>query len=298
MLKKSLWLIILFYLVLPLSANGQRKPVTIEGKSILPLRILTRPFSNIYIQKDTSGATIQENVPAFQPFFVYTRPSSEDLESQKGWYEVGQNNRGGVLGWMRTKDVFEWKQTMCLAFTHPEGRSPVLMFANHGPLVDLTMAGEKDRTKAVEKLYGTIDSGQIPEGFPIRSIEPKRAVDISTQFYLLPILAFEELEIGGREGRLLQLAAATASGPDARVATDISQNRNYRIEATMDSAQADKKLYSRMEMDVVFVSDTTVSMRPYIKATLDVIKQVAKNLGQTLLHPTLYGSAFGGIEIR
>ena len=180
---------------------------------------------------------------------------------------------------MRTKDVFEWKQTMCLAFTHPEGRSPVLMFANHGPLVDLTMAGEKDRTKAVEKLYGTIDSGQIPEGFPIRSIEPKRAVDISTQFYLLPILAFEELEIGGREGRLLQLAAATASGPDARVATDISQNRNYRIEATMDSAQADKKLYSRMEMDVVFVSDTTVSMRPYIKATLDVIKQVAKNLG-------------------
>lgn len=269
----------IFCLVLPLSAEGRRKPVIIEGKSILPLRILTRPFSNIYTQKNTSGTTVQENVPAFQPFFVYTRPSAEDLEAQEGWYEVGQDNRGGVLGWMKTKDVFEWKQTMCLAFTHPEGRNPVLMFANRTPLADLTMAGERDRTKAVEKLYAIIDSGRIPKDFPIRSLEPKRAVDISTQFYLLPILAFEELEIGGREGRLLQLAAATASGPDARESTDISQNKDYRTEARMDSAQANKRLYSQMEMDVVFVSDTTVSMRPYIKATLDVIKQVAQILG-------------------
>ncbi|MCP4119159.1 MAG: VWA domain-containing protein [Desulfobacteraceae bacterium] len=279
MFKKFLWLLTIFCLALPVSAEERRKPVTIEGKSILPLRILTRPFSNIYTQKDASGATVQENVPAFQPFYVYTSPSAEDLELQEGWYEVGQDNRGGVLGWMQTKDVLEWKQTMCLAYTHPEGRSPVLMFANRRPLADLTMAGEEVRTKEVEKLYAVIDSGLIPEGFPIRSVEPKRAVDISTQFYLLPILAFEELEIGGREGRLLQLAAATASGPDARESTDISQNKDYLTEANLDAAQASEEARSQMKMDVVFVSDTTVSMRPYIKATLDVIKQVALNLG-------------------
>ena len=36
--------------------------------------------------------------------------------------------RGKVVGWMKSLDVFEWRQTMCLAYTHPDGRKPVLMF--------------------------------------------------------------------------------------------------------------------------------------------------------------------------
>ncbi len=279
MLKRFFLLLIISCLAIPVSAADRRKPVSIEGKSVLPLRVLARPSSHIYNGKDINGGTVKENVPTFQPYYVYTRPSAEDIELQDGWYEVGADNRGTVLGWMQAKDVFEWKQTMCLAYTHPEGRKPVLMFARRGPLADIAQKDTDTRLTEVNTLYNTLESKQIPKDFPIRSVEPKQAVDIASQFYLLPILSFEELEIDGREGRLLQIAAATAGGPDARESTDISQNKGYLDEANKDAAMADAGLLKAMKMDVVFVSDTTVSMRPYIQATLDVIRQVAQDLG-------------------
>ncbi|MFH2059418.1 MAG: VWA domain-containing protein [Pseudomonadota bacterium] len=278
MFKKCLWLFIIVCLAMPVSAQDRRKPVSIEGKTVLPLRVLARPFSNIYSSQDINIGTVKENVPAFQPYYVYTRPSAEDLELQDGWYEVGADNRGNILGWMQAKDVFEWKQTMCLAYTHPEGRKPVLMFAKRDPLADIIQKDTQNRLAEVGKLYTAIETKQIPENFPIRSIEPKQAIDIASQFYLLPILSFEELEIDGREGRLLQIAAATAGGPDARESTDISQNKAYLEKANQASSDVDANVLKTMKMDVVFVSDTTVSMRPYIKATLDVIRQVAQEL--------------------
>jgi hypothetical protein len=279
MLKKCLWLFIIVCLTLPAAAEERRKPVAIEGKNVLPLRVLARPFSNIYTGQDGNSTTVKENVPAFQPYYVYTRPTAEDLELQDGWYEVGPDNRGNILGWMQAKDVFEWKQTMCLAYTHPEGRKPVLMFANRGPLAELIEQDADTRKASVTQLYQAIETKQIPADFPIRSVEPRQAVDISSQFYLLPILSFEEMEMGGREGRLLQIAAAAAGGPDARQSTDISQNMGYLDTANQAAGDVDAGILDKMKMDVVFVSDTTVSMRPYIKATLDVIRQVAQELG-------------------
>ena len=274
-----LWLFIMACMTIPAFAQEERrKPVTIQGKTILPLRVLARPFSNIYNAKDINSGTVIENVPAFQPFYVYTRPSAEDIELQNGWYEIGENNRGKVLGWMQAKDVFEWKQTMCLAYTHPEGRKPVLMFSDRAPLQNILNADETTRRNEVTRFYQALDAKQIPEKFPIRSVEPKQAVDIATQFYLLPILAFDEIELQGREGRLLQLAAATAQGPDARQSTDLSTNPDYLNQATVDAAGVDAQVLKQMDVDVVFVADTTVSMKRYIQATLDVIRQVAQQL--------------------
>jgi len=179
---------------------------------------------------------------------------------------------------MQAKDVFEWKQTMCLAYTHPEGRKPVLMFARREPLAQIVQKDADTRLTEVGKLYNAIETKQIPEDFPIRSVEPKQAIDISSQFYLLPILSFEEMEIEGREGRLLQIAAATAGGSNARESTDISQNKGYLEQANQNAADVNAGVLTAMKIDVVFVSDTTVSMRPYIQATLDVIRQVARDL--------------------
>ncbi|MCW8801488.1 MAG: VWA domain-containing protein [Desulfobacter sp.] len=279
MLRRSLWLFVMVCIAIPAFAQDERrKPVTIEGKTILPLRVLARPFSHIYNAKNINSGTVRENVPAFQPFYVYTRPSAEDIELQDGWYEIGENNRGKVLGWMQAKDVFEWKQTMCLAYTHPEGRKPVLMFSNRTPLQNILNADETARLNKVNSFYQALDAKQIPENFPIRSVEPKQAVDIATQFYLLPILAFDEIELQGREGRLLQLAAATAQGPDARQSTDISKNPDYLDEAIIDASGVDAQVLKQMDVDVVFVTDTTVSMKRYIQATLDVMRQVVQQL--------------------
>ena len=274
--------IILLVLICSTAAWAQdaRRPVKIEGKSILPLRVLARSFSNVYKEKDVTRGTVLENIPVFQPFYVYTRPTPEEIEMESGWYEVGTDNRSTVIGWMQAIDVFEWKQTMCLAFTHPEGRQPVLMFDGKKVLGELLqMPAEKRRTKA-EELYQTIASGKIQPDFPVKSVEPKKAVDISRQFYLLPILNHETIDIDGREGRLLHLAAAAGNSPDAREETDIRKNAGYLNEAVSGSTEASAETSRKLLVDVVWVMDTTVSMRPCIDKTLDVVKVVSRQITQ------------------
>lgn len=58
---------------------------------------------------------------------------------------------------MRAEDVFEWKQTMSLMYTHPEGRHPVLMFEQRTPLLDLVKSPQH-RQKS-EQLYAIVDGG-------------------------------------------------------------------------------------------------------------------------------------------
>ncbi|MBU2627848.1 MAG: hypothetical protein KKE61_04470, partial [Proteobacteria bacterium] len=64
MFKKCLWLLIIVCLAVPVSAEERRKPVPIEGKNILPLRVLARPFSHIYNIQDINSGTVKDNVPA------------------------------------------------------------------------------------------------------------------------------------------------------------------------------------------------------------------------------------------
>lgn len=278
----------------PPATQGPRRPVTIEDKKVLPLRVLARPFSHVYKEKDVTKGTSKENLPVFQPYYVYTRPDPRDIELQDGWYEVGADNRGNVLGWMRAADVFEWKQTMCLSYTHPEGRQPVLMFRDKGVLETILKAAGTERAKKTRELYAAIDARQIPSDFPVRSIEPKQAVDISQQFYFLPILNFQQIEIDGREGRMVELAAATAATPDARESTDLQKNPGYLKEATQETTAAGSRVLQQLKVDVVFVMDTTVSMRPYIKSTLEVIKGVAQGITKDpMLVESIYFGAWG-----
>ena len=61
-------------LPLPLArSQTPRKPVSISGESTLPLRVLVRPLSHIYRDKDAKEI-VKENVPTFQAYYVYTRP--------------------------------------------------------------------------------------------------------------------------------------------------------------------------------------------------------------------------------
>jgi hypothetical protein len=254
----------------------KRSPVKIEGKTFLPLRVLARPFSNIYKEPDVNKGTVEENVPTFQTYYVYTRPEVKATGTDvNGWYEVGSDVRGTVLGWMRAEDVMEWKQTMSLAYTHPEGRKPVLMFEDREVLLKLEKATEDQRKKDTETLYTTLDTGKIPTDFPVRSVEPKKAVDISSQFYLLPILEFGVIELENREGRILKLAAATAAGPDAREDSDIKKNEDYKKEALEGKTSIDLEKLKTLEVDLVFVMDMTGSMQPYINAALDVVKNIS-----------------------
>lgn len=245
-----------------------RKPVIIEGKTFLPLRVLVRPFSKIYQQADENSPIVKENVPVFQPFFVYTRPKVSTAGTKaEGWYEVGSNNRGAVLGWMKADDVMEWKQTMCLTYEHPSGRKPVLMFKDLKALRELVKLPAQERKNNADQFYKQIESKNIPDDFPIVSVEPKDAVDITTQFYLLPILEHAAIEIEGREGRLLKMAAATKT---ERGASDIKESEKEVVPSNLEA-----DMLKNLKMDIVYVVDMTGSMQPYIDATVHAVKMIS-----------------------
>jgi hypothetical protein len=277
----------------------ERMPVSIGEASELPLRVLTRPMSTLY--KDNTGVTaLESNLPAFQAYFVYTRPAGEALDSGTGWYEVGTDDKGKVVGWLKGDDIFEWRQTMCLAFTHPEGRKPVLMFEDEGALAALTKEDAAKRATSTEEFYKAIDGAAaggttLPAKFPVISVEPKMAVDITKQFYLLPILEHKSVELDGREGRLLRIAAVSGSGEKARESSDLRSNAQAAKSAAASSADNAKTL-ENLKIDFVWVIDTTRSMGPYITKATEVMRSVSKNIA---VDPKLTGKiAFGAWAYR
>jgi hypothetical protein len=258
----------------------KKVPLKIEGKESLPLRVLSRAFSNMYKGPDSKSGTVQENVPAFENYYVYSKKDSGNDRDPTLWYEVGSDNKGTIVGWMSSDDVFEWKQTMCLSYTHPEGRYPVLMFDKKEGLEKLTKMPEAKRKESVEKYYSDIATGKLPSDFPIVTIEPKKAIDITRQFYLLPILEFSEIEFNNREARILKLAAVTKEGADARESSDIRTNKEYLQDAVKDSTEINAAALEKLGVDIVWVMDTTNSMMPYITQTLKVVEDASKRISQ------------------
>ena len=244
-----------------------------ETATKLPLRVLPRPFSNIYRDMTASeDGILLANTPAFKPLYVFNRQGL-DLShpaEPSGWYQVGRT-RTAAEGWMQAKDVLEWRQALLVSYTHPgnplEGRSPVLMFRDQTALQaivdDMDMAG---KAKAI---YDGIGSGKIPE--TVVSMEPRRFVDITRQFYVLPILQWSQTQINGDDVRLLQLAAAV---PRSRGA-DTLEKVEYRDQAEVGRT-AGSALLQDAKTDIVFVIDTSRSMQPFIDMTRAAVAQMTQ----------------------
>ncbi|MBU0514955.1 MAG: VWA domain-containing protein [Proteobacteria bacterium] len=253
---------------------ANKTPLKIEGKTTLLLRVLTRPYSNIYAKAEPKAKIVVENVPAFTPYYVYEKPKTKptDLGGTKvaGWYQVGTRTK--PLGWMKAADVMEWKQAMVLAFTNPANRDRVLFFNQLSAVQKLIKDPNDVRSTKVKKIYDTVATGKIPADFPVISIEPKKYVDIATKFYLLPVLYAAEVEINERPATILKVTSATLTGGRGR--SDIRQKPDPKKKpaGTLDTQPASLK---KMGIDVVFVIDATNSMGPYIDATRKIIGDMA-----------------------
>ncbi len=261
---------------------AEKKPVSIEEGSPLSLRVLARPQAKLY--KDASETTaIDGQIPVFKSYFVYTRPGGEARETGTGWYEVGTDEKGTIAGWMKASDVFEWKQTMCLAFSHPQGRKSVLMFEEEESLDALLKETAEKRTQDVNTLYAAIDNAAttpLPADFPIISVEPKLAIDITKQFYLLPILEHKKIQMESYEGRKLLLAAVSGKEDAKRdKSADIRKNDEaLKAATTTESDVAAQK--KDIKFDIVWVMDTTRSMQPYIEEVRNTLEAMSKSLAE------------------
>ena len=245
----------------------------LEAATQLPLRILPRPFSAMYREAAASeDGIVQANVPAFKPLYVFDRQGLDlsQAADPRGWYQVGRSKTEPV-GWMQAKDVLEWRQALLVSYTHPgnplEGRRPVLMFNDRGALEavvdDMDMAGK------AKGIYAAIDGGNIPDS--VVSMEPQRFVDITRQFYVLPILQWSQTRIDGDDVRLLQLAAAV---PNSRGA-DTLASPDY-LEQAQVGRSAGGAVMRDVKTDVVFVIDTSRSMQPFIDMTREAVAGMTK----------------------
>ncbi len=266
-----------------------------EQATGLALLVLPRSFSHLYADRELKQVA-QENLPAFQPLFVFARElpaaGQGDLLVQ-GRYQVGTAEKGPPLGWMAAGDLLEWRQALIAAFTHPgsgeEARQRVLMFPR---LEDLeTLVDEDERELNSLKLYDRIDSGEIPP--EVSSKEPEAFVDIGQDFYLLPVVDYRLLDLDGDELRLVRLASALPGERADPERPDRLDNPGYRRQAAQQ--RPDPERIASLGVDLVFVMDMTRSMQPYLDRTKAAVAAIAEGVAKAGLEERL---RFGLVGFR
>lgn len=265
--KLSLVVMACGLLLLPTVARAQTPPATpatpliMVGKKSLFQRVIARPGATLSPQPSSTSA---KPVPGFTVFYVYARRDD-------GWIEVGRGSSGQIDGWMPADKAIDWKHAMVGAFTNPAGRQRVLFLRTADDQEGVIL--NADPGEAADQLRAAALAGKPG---PVVAMEPANYVDITHNFYLLPILSAQQIEREiGPPMRLLEVLSAPASQP-APPPPSAPKLQDFKA-------------------GVVFVLDTTLSMQPYIEATRAAIKDIVARISASPLRDNF---RFGLIAYR
>lgn len=227
------------------------KPLLMEGKHSLYQRIITKPGAILSDQPSRQNAKALEG---FKVFYVYQRHKND--QGQEDWLQVGSDTQGHIVGWIPSDKAINWAHTMVGAFTNPAGRERSLFLKTEQDeknLITDPNSAEKARTLSKNALAG--------QAGPVIAMEPETYVDITHNFYLLPILDAQQIERpSGPPIRLLHVVSAPSQPSKANASP--ANLRNFKA-------------------SLVFVMDTTVSMEPYIEQTQAAIKNLVNSIQNT-----------------
>ena len=246
--------------------SGQRRPLPMDGQPALFQRVIVKPGASLSERPDAGAPS--HATPGFGVFYVYRRQGT----GADGWVELGAGLDGAIAGWIPAPRTIDWRQTMVLAFNNPAGRDRALFFRDSDAPKKLwldTIGGAAEATRLREAAVAGRDG-------PVIALEPETFVDITRQFYLLPILSAGKIENErANEARLLEVVSAPAQAQRPPV-PDLEALRNYRGA-------------------VVFVVDTTVSMAPYIERTREMLRRVVDRIRDTAVRDNF---RFGMVAYR
>jgi len=215
----------------------QNRPLTVEGKRALYQRVIAVPGAQLLDAPGASRAFAQPVTP-FTVFYVYDRRSHEG----RSYVQVGIDSTGEIDGWLPAEQAIDWQQTLTVGFKDPARQPRVLLFNERDALREIIDANDAERYEALRQ---RAIAGDVA-GTPIAAIQPEGFIDIRRNFYLVPILSHEDVLIGDYQGRLLRVASVPLRDPE---------DDPYRA-------------------GIVFVIDTTQSMRPYIDRTREIMRDV------------------------
>jgi serine/threonine-protein kinase PpkA len=264
--------------------GADREALPMEGKSGLYQRVLTRPGA---VLAPTPGQVPGPGaaMPPLSVLYVYARQAV----GGKDWIEVGALVKNGAQGWLPAAQAIDWRQTLTVAFARTANRQPTLFFRDREVLSNLL--DSEDLVPETDALRAAIAAGKLPEGFPVIAQEPGTYVDPNRQFYLLPILGFEEQYLeSGLKSNLLNVAAVTLQAGDQDLLGQGGADSAQGGAAAAQSAGA-----SDYRAAVVFVVDTTRSMGPYIDRTRDAVRRIYDRLKGSAMGSAL---SFGLIAYR
>jgi serine/threonine-protein kinase PpkA len=246
---------------LPRGVRAQgRTPLLMPGKKTLFQRVLVRPGAIIV---DKPGATASSATPRpFDLFYVFERRTSGAAE----WLLVGSRPIGPTVGWLPAEKCLAWKQTIVVQFTNSAGRERSLLFRDSA-VIGRFLSDPSDlpalRTRAQQHALRPDDR--------VVAIEPEDEVDKRNAFYLLPILDYQMITQGAKEVQALHVACVAETEPPP-----IPPKKVFRS-------------------GIVFVMDTTISMRPYIERTHEAIRLIYQRMRNSSVGKNL---SFGLVGYR
>lgn len=278
------------------SAEGSREPLLMEGKTTLYQRVLTTPSCKLHAKADASDAG-KEIAPLSQ-YYVYSDTGAT--------VEVGADTTGKIAGFLDKSCTVPWKMQLALHFTNSANRNRALIFEQEAGLDNII--DSDDGAQQYKKLYETASKGGQAEG--VISIEPDKYVDPSKNFYLLPILnSVESIYPDGNFVYKHEIASVTAK--DSKSSTDTAAKAKVgdaaangasaqattkaSASAAKDGSNSDDPYVVAFKSAIVFVIDSSISMRPYIERTKQAINSIYKSIESNNLNDSVH---FGIVSFR
>ncbi len=226
-------------------AAQQSKPLLIPGKRTLYQKVITHPGTKLYAFAGDSAQVLKKWVKPFTVFYVYQR----SVVGGKPWLEIGLSSTEGAVGWIKESKTSEWNQALTLVFTERTGRQPALFFKNMELLQEVAAsASPGERAAELALQFAEIQSGDLSRlaKFPVTAIEPPEEAVAKERFYLMPIFQAVELFEGVKFLEVASIDPGTEQLPQ-----DIE-----------------------LRTGIVFVIDTTISMKPYIERTRKAVRNI------------------------
>lgn len=251
----------------PVAPAEGRSPLLMDGKTTLFQRVITAPGA----QRHTSpGSDGREMVKPFSVLYVYDRKD----QGGRNWLEVSPATNGRETFWVSEQNASEWKQALTLLFTDRMGRQPVLFFKDDKGLTDL--AESPDLAKASAALITQFQqyakkNTEVPASFPVQAMEPtdEDGAVSRQRFYIMPIFDWQDPFQGVKFLKVASIDPGSKERP-----ADGKARTNDGKQAGKDGNTSDKNANDSLKTGIVFVIDTTISMKPYIVETLAAARTI------------------------
>jgi serine/threonine-protein kinase PpkA len=223
----------------------QSKPLLIPGKRTLYQKVIAHPGTQLYALAGDSAQVLEKWVKPFTVFYVYHRASVDG----KPWLEVGLSDTEGAIGWIKGSNTSDWNQALTLIFTERTGRQQALFFKDLKTLQEIAgTPSPGEQAAQLASQFAAIQSGSIttPPKYPVLAVEPPEEAVSRDRFYLMPIFQALELFEGVKFLEIASIDPGSGELPEAL----------------------------ELKTAIVFVVDTTISMKPYIDRTREAVRKI------------------------